>query len=95
MLTLKGLTPTGMLPSGVLSGGREKLQNGESARALAAADPPANSQLQSFSRDKQVLTFPSGPTTTSGGAGGPPPPSWLTPAHRNRNRFSRFLTTLA
>lgn len=29
MLTLKGLTPTGMLPSGVLSGGKEKLQNGE------------------------------------------------------------------
>uniref|UniRef100_A0A8C1XL92 Serine/threonine-protein phosphatase n=1 Tax=Cyprinus carpio TaxID=7962 RepID=A0A8C1XL92_CYPCA len=29
VLTLKGLTPTGMLPSGVLSGGKEKLQNGE------------------------------------------------------------------
>ncbi|KAA8578978.1 hypothetical protein FQN60_009200 [Etheostoma spectabile] len=28
VLTLKGLTPTGMLPSGVLSGGKEKLQNG-------------------------------------------------------------------
>lgn len=33
MLTLKGLTPTGMLPSGVLSGGREKLQNGERPRS--------------------------------------------------------------
>lgn len=31
MLTLKGLTPTGMLPSGVLSGGKEKLQNGKTA----------------------------------------------------------------
>ena len=29
VLTLKGLTPTGMLPSGVLSGGKEKLQNGK------------------------------------------------------------------
>lgn len=33
VLTLKGLTPTGMLPSGVLSGGKEKLQNGKPACA--------------------------------------------------------------
>ncbi|MBN3279065.1 PP2BA phosphatase, partial [Polyodon spathula] len=31
VLTLKGLTPTGMLPSGVLSGGKENLQNGKQA----------------------------------------------------------------
>lgn len=50
MLTLKGLTPTGMLPSGVLSGGREKLQNGEWRRAFgaggSAGGPHAFSLLQ-------------------------------------------------
>uniref|UniRef100_A0A8C7Z017 Serine/threonine-protein phosphatase n=1 Tax=Oryzias sinensis TaxID=183150 RepID=A0A8C7Z017_9TELE len=36
VLTLKGLTPTGMLPSGVLSGGKEKLQN-ETAGIIVCA----------------------------------------------------------
>lgn len=42
MLTLKGLTPTGMLPSGVLSGGKEKLQNGKTV----TSDPLTWSQDQ-------------------------------------------------
>ncbi|TNN83882.1 Serine/threonine-protein phosphatase 2B catalytic subunit alpha isoform [Liparis tanakae] len=44
VLTLKGLTPTGMLPSGVLSGGKEKLQN-ETAATIEAieADEDARS----------------------------------------------------
>lgn len=60
MLTLKGLTPTGMLPSGVLSGGREKLQNGEwPGPAAAAAPEPARRPLtrRSFSDLRSLLSF--------------------------------------
>uniref|UniRef100_A0A3Q4GZ81 Serine/threonine-protein phosphatase n=1 Tax=Neolamprologus brichardi TaxID=32507 RepID=A0A3Q4GZ81_NEOBR len=40
VLTLKGLTPTGMLPSGVLSGGKEKLQNAiEADEAIKGFSP--------------------------------------------------------
>lgn len=41
MLTLKGLTPTGMLPSGVLSGGKEKLQNGKAFPETPPLQPHA------------------------------------------------------
>jgi len=39
VLTLKGLTPTGMLPSGVLSGGKEKLQNGKTVTKTPIHSP--------------------------------------------------------
>lgn len=47
MLTLKGLTPTGMLPSGVLSGGKEKLQNGKCV--TETPPPPVDSHTNTFS----------------------------------------------
>lgn len=47
MLTLKGLTPTGMLPSGVLSGGKEKLQNGKNVTKTPRPPPMTLIQLLS------------------------------------------------
>lgn len=41
VLTLKGLTPTGMLPSGVLSGGKEKLQNGKTVTTKYNPETPS------------------------------------------------------
>lgn len=45
MLTLKGLTPTGTLPLGVLSGGRQTLQTGEYPCLLHCPCPKALQQL--------------------------------------------------
>lgn len=51
MLTLKGLTPTGMLPSGVLSGGKEKLQNGKTVTKHPETPGSAPQIIPSLSHD--------------------------------------------
>lgn len=61
MLTLKGLTPTGMLPSGVLSGGKEKLQNGKTVtESPETPETPETPQLQPPER---ILTHTEIPLT--------------------------------
>lgn len=61
MLTLKGLTPTGMLPSGVLSGGKEKLQNGKAVTETPTFVPLTGVSVRaptpySQQNPKQLLT---------------------------------------
>uniref|UniRef100_A0A8C8JSC4 Serine/threonine-protein phosphatase n=1 Tax=Oncorhynchus tshawytscha TaxID=74940 RepID=A0A8C8JSC4_ONCTS len=52
VLTLKGLTPTGSLPLGVLSGGKQTLQTGKSAAEAAEAKA-----IQGFSPKRKIKDF--------------------------------------
>ncbi|KAG9345469.1 hypothetical protein JZ751_008613 [Albula glossodonta] len=57
VLTLKGLTPTGMLPSGVLSGGKEKLQNGKYPTCTSFPSATPASTIEAIEADEAIKGF--------------------------------------
>ncbi|NWH76099.1 PP2BC phosphatase, partial [Piaya cayana] len=62
VLTLKGLTPTGTLPLGVLSGGRQTLQTGLPTRdpplqLTLPSHPPLSAAIRGFSPQHKIRSF--------------------------------------
>ncbi|NXN92129.1 PP2BC phosphatase, partial [Rhinopomastus cyanomelas] len=57
VLTLKGLTPTGTLPLGVLSGGRQTLQTGSPPAAGSSPVPCLPAAIRGFSPQHKIRSF--------------------------------------
>ncbi|NXF53768.1 PP2BC phosphatase, partial [Oceanites oceanicus] len=57
VLTLKGLTPTGTLPLGVLSGGRQTLQTGEYERSFSLQHCIPLCTIRGFSPQHKIRSF--------------------------------------